>query len=94
LIFGTWSLASFFYIVISKFERWDCCALETKGFRAFTLVQYLIEIRNSKLVDCVCDISNLPLTYYIVPIDLLVLTLVFLGIFAYLQFFAKVDESQ
>lgn len=87
LIFGIWSLASFFYIVAGKFERWSCCALEAKGYKAFTLAQYLIEVRESKLIDCApCDIVNLPVTYNIVPIDLLVVSLMFLGVFAFMQF--------
>ncbi len=86
LILGLWFLVSAVYVILSGFEKFDCCAMDVEGYGAYTLTQWLIDAKNEPLLGaCLCDGKNLPTTVRIIPVDLIAGTALFLGVFGYLQ---------
>lgn len=77
------------YIVLAGFENPDCCAIDVSGYRLYPLATYLLNVRNLPNVDCACDINNLPVTFFIVPVDLVFVSVISLIGFVFIQFFSE-----
>jgi hypothetical protein len=89
LILALWLFIANLYIVFSGFEKFDCCASNVEGYGLYTFIGWLIDARLAPLMDCACDLENLTTTFYIIPIDLIILDLLFWCVFIYFQFFKK-----
>lgn len=94
LVLGLWLLASSLYVIISGFEKFDCCALNVEGYGVYTLIQWLIDAKNAQFIDCHCDLKNVTNTFFIIPIDLMVGSLSFVGVFGYLQYNSKIKPQK
>lgn len=89
LILFAWTLVSALYIVLAKFEKFNCCALEVDGYRIYPLIQWIYDAKYAPVVDCFCDAKNLPTTFWIIPIDIIIVSVLALVAFVYIQFFWK-----
>lgn len=86
LILFAWTLVSAVYVIFAKFEKFDCCAIEVSGYKLYPLIQWIYDAKYASLVDCHCDGRNLPITFWIIPIDVIVVSILALGVFVYVQF--------
>ena len=89
LILFAWTLVSAAYVIFAKFEKFNCCAIEVDGYRIGTFVQWIYDAKYAPVVDCFCDGKNLPTTFWIIPIDIIAVSVLALVVFVYVQFFWK-----
>ena len=82
------------YIILTKFENPDCCSIDSAGYKAYPFVMYLMNLGALPLVDCVCDIDNLSKTFWIIPIDIIAVSVLAFGVFMYVQFGGKKKREE
>lgn len=93
LVLAFWSILSLFFMIFSKLERITCCSIGANQYRLYSSILWFIELKSIRISDCACEVDDFYQSFWIIPIEFIVLALLFTGAFIYLQFYMTIKDE-